>query len=163
MKSDRPGCPTVSVVMIFLNAEKFIREAIESIIAQEYRDWELMLVDDGSGDGSTLIARRYAEDHPGRIQYIDHEEHANRGMSASRNAGIRRSRGRYIAFLDADDVWLPQKLRRQVEILESHPDAVMVYGASRYWHSWSETPEREDHVPDLGISTGRLYPARSLA
>src|SRR5713226_10047705 len=93
----------VSVIMIFLDEEKFIREAIESVFPQTYDNWELLLVDDGSTAGSTDIARRYAEQHPGKVRYLDHEGHRNRGMSASRNLGIRHARGDYIAFLDADD------------------------------------------------------------
>ena len=149
--------PEVSVVTIFLNAEKFIREAIESVVAQTYTDWELILVDDGSTDGSTEIARSAAAASPRRIFYIDHEGHENRGMSASRNAGIRHCRGKYVAFLDADDAWLPHKLARQVAIFDANPRAGMVYGASRYWHSWTGNPEDRDHVPDLGIPAGVLY------
>src|SRR5438128_12540181 len=97
--------PLVSAIIIFLNAEQFIQEAIESVFAQTYDNWELLLVDDGSTDGSTAIARSYLERHPRRVRYLEHSEHANRGMSASRNIGSRYARGEYIAFLDADDVW----------------------------------------------------------
>jgi glycosyltransferase involved in cell wall biosynthesis len=154
----------VSVVMIFLNGERFIREAIESIVAQSYTDWELMLVDDGSLDGSTQIARDYARNHPGRIVYLEHDGHRNLGMSASRNLGIRQSQGEYVAFLDADDAWMPHKIERQVAIMESQPRAGMVYGASRYWHSWSGEADDigRDHVPDPGIPTEMLYDPPSL-
>src|SRR5215475_5728613 len=97
--------PLVSVVIIFLNAECFIQEAIESVFAQAYPAWELLLVDDGSSDASTTIAQRYAEQHRHQVRCLEHPGHANRGMSASRNLGIRNARGPYIAFLDADDVW----------------------------------------------------------
>src|SRR5216684_3354263 len=99
--------PLTSVIMIFLNAEKFIQEAIESVFAQGYDSWELLLVDDGSTDSSTVLALRYAEQYPVKVRYIEHEGHQNRGMSASRNLGIRHAQGEYLAFLDADDVWLP--------------------------------------------------------
>lgn len=131
------GKPLVSVVMIFLNGERFIREAIESVRAQTWDSWELLLVDDGSDDGSTAIALSYAHSHPERIRYVEHDGHRNRGMSASRNLGVRNSRGRYIALLDADDVWLPEKLEQQVSVLESRADIAMVYGPGRYWHSWT--------------------------
>src|SRR5213593_4271602 len=97
----------VSVIMIFLDEEKFILEAIESVFAQTYDNWELLLVDDGSRDASTQIAQRSAEQNPGKVRYLEHEGHQNRGMSTSRNMGIRHAKGNYIAFLDADDVWLP--------------------------------------------------------
>src|SRR5919198_1004258 len=105
--------PLVSAIIIFLNAERFIQEAIESVFAQTYDAWELLLVDDGSTDGSTAIARRYAEQHPGKVRYLEHNGHQNRGKSASRNLAIRNCTGEYIAFLDADDVWLPRKLEQQ--------------------------------------------------
>src|SRR6266545_5517239 len=111
----------VSVVIIFLNAAKFIEEAISSVFAQTYNGWELLLVDDGSTDGSTQIARKYAASYPGKIFYIAHEGHKNRGMSASRNLGIRHARCEYVAFLDGDDVWLPHKLREQVAIMRAQP------------------------------------------
>lgn len=158
------GNPLVSAIIIFLNAEKFIQEGIESVFAQTYENWELLLVDDGSTDGSTGIARRYAEAHPGKVRYLEHPGHQNRGMSASRNLGINHARGRYVALLDSDDVWLPHKLGRQVNILDSHPEAGLVYGLSRYWSSWTGKPEDagRDFVPKLGISGDALYEPPAL-
>jgi len=153
--------PLVSVVIIFLNGEEFIGEAIESVLNQTYQNWELMLVDDGSSDGSTEIARRYAARDPGRVRYLEHPGHANRGMSASRNLGSRSGEGEYVAFLDADDVWLPRKLEEQVAILESHPSAGMVYGRAEYWHSWSGTGQ-PDQVRELGIPPDTLIEPPSL-
>jgi len=146
--------PLVSIVVIFLDAEAFIEEAIESVLAQTYRHWELVLVDDGSSDGGSEIARRYAASHADRIRYIEHDRHQNRGMSASRNAGISKARGEYIAFLDADDVWFAEKLEHQVAILAAQPAAAMVCGTSEYWYSWTTaTPEASDHVPGLGMES----------
>lgn len=139
--------PLVTVIIIFLNEERFLREAIDSVIEQTYDHWELLLVDDGSSDGSTAIARRYSEGYPSNIYYLEHQGHANRGMSASRNLGVQNARGSYIAFLDGDDVWLPFKLEEQVEILQAHPEAAMVYGPLRRWFSWNNNPTdlpRED-------------------
>ena len=118
----------VSVLNIFLNAEAFIAEATDTGLAQSFPSFELILVDDGSTDASSAIARRYAETHPDRVRYIDHPQHANRGMSASRNAGIAVARGDLIAFIDADDVWLPDKLRDQVQILGAYPQVGLVAG-----------------------------------
>ena len=150
--------PLVSVVIIFLNAEKFIQEAIESVFAQTYGHWELLLVDDGSTDGSTKIALRYAEQHPGRVRYLEHDGHRNQGMSASRNLGIKHAKGEYIALLDADDVWLPHKIERQVTIMESCPEAGMVYGATQYWRSWTGNREdiQRDFVPKLAVQANTL-------
>jgi glycosyltransferase involved in cell wall biosynthesis len=145
--------PSVSVIIIFLNAEAFIDEALKSVFAQTYTDWELLLVDDGSTDGSTEIAKHCAELHPGRVRYLQHERRENRGMSASRNLGIKHARGTYVAFLDADDVWLPLKLERQVEILESHPKAAMVIGPVYWWFSWTGKPEdmKRDFIAALNV------------
>jgi glycosyltransferase involved in cell wall biosynthesis len=156
--------PLVSGIIIFLNANKFIQEAIESVFAQTYNNWELFLVDDGSTDGSTQIALRYAEQHPEKVHYLEHRGHQNRGMSASRNLGISHAKGEYIAFLDADDVWLPHKLEQQVAILDSHPDAAMLYGRTQYWHSWTGNPKdaKRDFVLDLGVQADTLFEPPTL-
>jgi len=133
---------SVSVITIFLNSEAFIAEAIDSVLAQDFRSFELILVDDGSTDTSSAIARHYAETHPDRVRYIDHPQHANRGMSASRNAGISVARGDLIAFIDADDVWVPDKLRDQVSIFDAHPQVGLVAGATLYWESWRGGEDR---------------------
>jgi glycosyltransferase involved in cell wall biosynthesis len=110
--------PLVSIISTFLNEEKFIKEAIESVFAQTYDNWELILVDDGSTDRSTEIALQYGRDYPNKILYIEHEGHQNHGQPASRNLGIRHAKSEYISFLDADDVLLPHKLERQLAIIE---------------------------------------------
>ena len=145
--------PLVSVITIFLNAERFIQEAIESVFAQTGDNWELLLVDDGSTDSSTQIALRYTQQYPEKVLYFEHNGHKNRGMSASRNLGISKANGEYIAFLDADDVWLPQKLKRQVAILCSQPDAVMVCGPSQWWYSWTGNIEdiQRDYTREISI------------
>jgi glycosyltransferase involved in cell wall biosynthesis len=133
--------PLVSVILIFLDEEKFLQEAIESVIAQRYAAWELLLVDDGSTDGSTKIALSHVDQYPAKVRYLEHADHHNLGMSASRNLGICQAKGEYIAFLDADDVWLPGKLEEQVAILLSQPEAGMVLGAIEWWYSWTGDPK----------------------
>jgi glycosyltransferase involved in cell wall biosynthesis len=134
--------PLVSCIIIFLNGgDKFFIEAIESIFAQTYGNWELLLVDDGSTDESTNIALEYAEKYPEKVRYLEHEFHQNCGMSAARNLGIRHAKGEYIAFLDADDVWLLNKLAEQVPILQAHPEAAMLYGRTKLWFSWTGNSE----------------------
>ena len=153
------GKPLVSCIIIFLNAELFIREAIESVFSQTYKSWELILVDDGSTDGSTSIALSYAEKFSDRVRYVEHQNHQNRGMSASRNLGVHHANGEYIAFLDADDVWLPQKLERQVEILEEHQEAALVFGPWQSWSSWQKDAEQSDWIQNLHVQTGGIiYP-----
>jgi glycosyltransferase involved in cell wall biosynthesis len=133
----RPPAPMTSIIIPFLNPAPFLEEAIQSVFAQTYPDWELLLVDDGSTDGSAELARGYAEKHPDRIFYLEHSGHLNRGTPASRNLGIRNASGKYIAFLDSDDVWMPDKLASQTALLEARPDVVMTYGPCLLWYSWS--------------------------
>jgi len=152
------AAPLVSVVTIFLDAERFLAEAVESVRAQSHREWELLLVDDGSRDGGTEMARAWARAQPVRVRALEHPDHANRGMSASRNLALRHARGAYVAFLDADDVWLPEKLERQVALLDRRPEAAMTYGPARLWHGWTGRPEdaARDAEQDVRIAAGRL-------
>lgn len=158
--------PAVSVITPFHNPPPaFMRAAIESVLRQEFADWELLLVDDGSAGESPALARAYAEAHRDRIRCLEHPAHAHRGMSASRNLGIRQAAGRHIAFLDADDVWLPRTLGEQFEILEAQPDAAMVYGSTEYWHGWTGRPgdTRRDFIPVLGVPPDTLMEPPVLA
>jgi glycosyltransferase involved in cell wall biosynthesis len=134
----------VSVVIIFLNEERFLREAIESVLAQDYPHWELLLVDDGSTDASPDIARAFASEHS-RIRCLAHPGGENRGMSASRNLGLAHARGEYVAFLDADDVYLPERLRRHVEVLAAQPGIAMTVSSHiRWFDDPSDTREQDE-------------------
>ena len=154
-----PDKPLVSCIIIFFNAQTFFEEAIESVFSQTYENWELLLVDDGSTDRSTAIAQYYAQKYPEKFYYLQHEGHQNRGMSATRNLGVRHAKGDFIAFLDADDVWFPHKLEQQVKCMQSYPDAGMVYGKSLYWQSWNGkyNDQNADYIPDAYVPTNRLY------
>ena len=149
----------VSVIVCILNAERFLAETVESVFAQTFKNWELLFVDDGSADGSTAIALGYAAQYPKTVRYLEHFGHRRRGQGASRNLGIKNATGEYIAILDHDDVWLPNKLERQVAILDSRPEAAMVYGATQYWHSWTgDTHDlEEDFVQQPGAQGDRIY------
>ena len=150
-----PERPTVSVIVIFLNAEQFLDDAVESVLSQGGTSWELLLVDDGSSDGSTALARRYAASDP-RIRYVEHEGHANRGMSASRNLGVAAARGDWIALLDADDVWMPNKLEAQLALADEFPSAELIYGAGVLWFSWAPQSTEADRVLDTGFTEPAL-------
>ena len=154
--------PLVSSIIIFFNAEKYLQEAIDSVISQSYSNWELILVDDGSRDGSTEIARDSVKRYPNKLVYVEHYGHHNRGMSASRNLGIYHSKGNHVGFLDADDIWLPHKLERQVEILETHPEAAAVFSPWREWLSWQEDREDHDLLQDLRVPPNRLIQPAQL-
>lgn len=109
----------VSVVIPVFNAQDVIRETIESVLAQTWTDREIVVVDDGSRDGSGDIVRSFGE----RVRYIRQE---NGGVARARNRGIAESAGRYIALLDHDDLWHPQKLEKQVAVLDRRPEVGMV-------------------------------------
>jgi glycosyltransferase involved in cell wall biosynthesis len=156
--------PLVSVVIPFRTASLFLGECIESVCAQTFGDWEMLLVDDRADDASAEIVRAYVERPSGRIRALQHPRRANRGVGASRNLGLRHARGTYVAFLDADDAWFPTKLEEQLGYLERNPDAALIYGRIAYWYSWTGRPEDADRdfEADMGVALERLYPPPSL-
>lgn len=107
--------PLVSIVTPCYNAEKFIKDTVESILAQTYENWELFIIDDGSKDRSESIIEPFLEDS--RITYLKNEK--NSGVAFTRNVGIEKAQGKYLAFVDSDDIWDSTKLEEQIEILES--------------------------------------------
>ncbi len=109
--------PTVTVLMSCYNASRYVREAVESVLAQTYTDFEFVVVDDGSTDDTLDIIRTYAAED-GRIRVI---EKANTGLADSLNAGLRRARGCFVARMDADDIALRQRFARQQEFLSAYP------------------------------------------
>lgn len=117
----RGATPQVSVVMAVFNGEKYLREAISSVLSQTFRNFELVIVDDGSTDRSAEIVRSYRDP---RIRLL--ENGRNLGLSRSLNLGIAHARGRYIARLDADDIAEPERLEEQVRFLQRNPDVVVV-------------------------------------
>lgn len=106
----------VSIVTPCYNAQRYIAQTLDSVIAQTYPHWELIVVDDGSRDDSARIVRDYMEKEP-RIRLLQQE---NAGSAAARNTGIRAAQGRYLALLDADDLWEPEFLSRQLAFMASH-------------------------------------------
>ena len=153
-----PNQPLISVITAVHNCEAFLAEAIDSVLAQSYLHWEYWLVNDGSTDGTTTIARQAAASHPGRIHYLEHPGFQNRGLCSSRNLALSHARGSYIAILDADDVWLPNKLAEQVALARQFPQAGLIYGNSEYWLDWSGDPTDvgKNYVPPLAPGD-RLY------
>jgi len=104
----------VSIIMPAYNAEKYIAESIASAQRQTFRDWELIVIDDGSTDSTAEIVKGLQQNDE-RIIYV-HQQ--NKKLPAARNCGIKLSKGQYVAFLDSDDLWLPEKLERQLEAFE---------------------------------------------
>jgi len=102
----------VSIITPAYNCEKYISETIESVLKQTYENWEMLIIDDGSTDNTLNIIRRYNDD---RICLI--QNHSNMGAALSRNRGLAKARGKWIAFLDSDDLWYPDKLERQIAFM----------------------------------------------
>ena len=117
--------PTVSVVMPVHNTARFVQAAISSVLTQTFSDFELLIIDDQGTDDAIDLCRQFVDP---RIRIISQE---NRGLAGARNTGIRQAKGRYIALLDSDDLWLPEKLERHVAHLDANSDVGVSYAASR--------------------------------
>ena len=122
------GSPAVSVILPTYNRASFLRQAFASIEAQTFRDWELVIVDDGSTDNSRALVEGLPSSLRDRSRYAYQQ---NGGAYAARNTGLDLARGEYIAFFDSDDEWLPHHLHDCQQTLGRHPDIDWVYGASR--------------------------------
>ena len=117
--------PRVSVVIPLYQTERYIQATLASVLGQTFDDFEVIVVDDGSRDHGPDLARGTGD---ARVRVV---VQANRGLAGARNTGIREARGTYIAFLDADDLWLPLKLSRHVAVLDARPEVGLTYSASR--------------------------------
>lgn len=114
----------VSVIVPVYNREKLVKEAVSSILAQTYKNLEIILINDGSTDQSLEVLKQFETENPDQIKVIDQK---NQGQIAARNNGIRASSGEYIAFLDSDDLWLPEKLELQIPLFG--PEVGLVYSS----------------------------------
>lgn len=154
--------PLVSIIVPFLNVEEFIKETIESVLAQEYQNWQLILIDDGSTDNSTIIAKDYSNRFPDKVLYLEHYGHLNKGVCASRNLGIKKAKGELVAFLDSDDVWKREKLSEQIALVKKYPQVSMFCESSIYWKTW-EQGEDVDTTVQVGVETDKIYQPPYLA
>lgn len=139
--------PTVSIITPTYNRAGMLKEAIESVLAQTYQDWEHLIVDDGSTDGTMGLVTRYAGQDP-RIRYV---RRRNGGLPAARNTGLLAARGEYVAFLDDDDRFLPKKLERQLSMLRQRPELGFVYAP--VWVHYDDRSERMPIIPDRFATT----------
>lgn len=140
MTTSAYSVPLVSVVMPVLNGGAYFEQAIASVLAQTYSRIELLIVDDGSTDGSDARARAWAQREPERVRVFTHAGGAHRGTSASRATALEAAQGEFVAFLDADDAWLPGMLTDAVSALLAAPAAGMTVGTALYWHGWTRLP-----------------------
>ena len=120
--------PLVTVIMPAYNVAPYLREAVQSVVAQTYREWELVIVDDGSTDETAAIARECLK-LDDRIRLVRHE---NRGLAGARNTALREGRGEFFALLDSDDLWDPGFLESQMDVFARHPETALVSGSARF-------------------------------
>ena len=128
----------VSVIIPTYNRSGFLKSAIDSVLAQSFRDYELIVVDDGSTDDTLALVRSYGE----ALVYINQD---NRGPSAARNRGIKASRGELIAFLDSDDRWHPEKLLIQVEAMEGEPEYLISHTSEIWYRNGELIQQKKNH------------------
>lgn len=139
--------PLVSVIMPTYNCGRFIKESIDSVLAQTYANWELIIVDDCSKDETEAIVHTY--DDP-RIQYMRNEQ--NMGAALTRNKALREAKGRYIAFLDSDDLWFPEKLEKQIAFMKKN----------KYAFTYHEYIEIDETSKPLGVHVSGKKHVRPL-
>jgi glycosyltransferase involved in cell wall biosynthesis len=147
-RSDLP-LPLVTVVIPAFNRERFLGDAIESVFLQDHRPLEVLVVDDGSTDGTAAVARRF----PG-VRYLGR---SHGGAAAARNTGVTAARGEFLAFLDSDDLWLKEKLACQIEAMVASPDPAMAFG----WVQQFVSPDATGPVRDRIVCPEKPRPGRT--
>lgn len=131
----------ISIITPIYNGLEFFPVTVASVHAQTRSDWEWLIVDDGSSDGTLEFCLDLAQ-RDSRIRVLRHPNGANLGQSASRNLAFRHASGEFLALLDCDDLWLPEKLERDVATLVRHPRAMFLYSRILNWYDWSGPPEK---------------------
>lgn len=144
MEEKQPGEHTISIIVPVYNAGAYIRETVEMVRRQTWTDWELLLVDDCSGDNSREVIRSCCQTDP-RIRLI--EKKKNEGAAKARNTGLEQAAGRYIAFLDADDIWKPEKLEAELDFMKSRK-AGFVFTSYEFGDEQGQGTGKVVHVPD---------------
>ena len=139
--------PLVSIILPTYNCAAFLSHSIGTILSQTYNSYEIIVIDDGSTDNTKEVLYPFMQ----RIKYIRLEQ--NKGLPTARNIGIRSAQGKYIAFIDADDLWLPEKLQTDIEYFETHPEVSMVY---------SKHINIDEKGDDLGGNTKKQLPSGNI-
>ncbi|MFH0907137.1 MAG: glycosyltransferase family A protein [bacterium] len=150
--------PLVSVIIPSFNSGQYLEAAVQSVLNQTYGNFELFIVDDGSADESLLMAKRLATRDPSRIFVLRHPDEKNHGVAETRNLALAAARGKYIAFLDADDRWFPEKLARQVPFMEARPELGLTYTKSRILRKG----EGHQFIPGVEVLGGKPPKGRKM-
>ena len=145
----------VSVIIPVFNGERYLAEAVESVLAQTYRPTEVFVVDDGSTDSTAAVAKAFVP----RLQYVSQP---NAGSAAARNHGVRISSGEFIAFLDADDLWTAEKLALQNAAFTADPALDMVFGNVRQFHSPDLGDEEKQKIDLFAETMAGYHPGTML-
>ncbi len=140
----------VSILMNGYNSEKYLREAIDSIYNQTFKDWEIIFIDNCSTDSTKEIVLSYDE----KIKYFKTDR--NIPLGEARNFGLQKCKGEYLAFLDTDDIWLQDKLERQISLLDSNPDLQMCYSGA----IWIDENGKEINRDLPKATTGYVFPSQ---
>jgi glycosyltransferase involved in cell wall biosynthesis len=146
---DETSSPKVSVIIPTYNRAHLIGESIQSVLDQTFQDFELIIVDDGSSDDTETVVKGFEDP---RIRYIYQE---NRGISGARNTGIRNAEGQYVAFLDSDDLWLPELLESEVPILDTNLDVGVVYAKA-------QAMDTDGNLASFTRGNSQRYPDQTL-
>lgn len=149
--------PLVSIITPLYNGTKTLDETAASILNQDFPDWEWILFDDGSNDGSQELGKSYSEKYPDKIFYYEHSENRNYGTAYTRNRAAEKSAGKVISFIDQDDVWYENRLSEQLNIFNQFDECAMIWGPALYWYK-----EREFKQPvgykGSGLKSGMYNP-----
>lgn len=137
--------PLVSVIMPVYNSEKFVEQAVESVIKQTYRQWELIIINDSSTDNTRKVICNLAQKDE-RIRFYENE--VNIGVSKTRNKAVNLARGEWVAFLDSDDMWAEEKLQHQMELIDKQNNVQLVFSGSAFVNENGKMADYVLHVPE---------------
>ncbi|MDZ4712075.1 MAG: glycosyltransferase family A protein [bacterium] len=127
--------PKISIITPLYNGTKTFEETADSVLSQDFENWEWILYDDGSRDGIQELGKKFAEKYKGKVFYFEHENNKNFGTAYTRNRAAEKATGNIISFIDQDDIWYKNRLSHQLEIFRQHQDCAMIWGPALYWYS----------------------------
>lgn len=151
--------PIISVITPLYNKERYISDCIQSVLMQSFENWEMLIVEDGSIDGSRTILESYAKKYHQKIIPLYHNDGANHGVSASRQLATKHARGDFLAYLDADDLWMPEKLTHDAHILISNPSAAAVVSRTLFW--WEDGSHKAE-IDNVAPTYNKLFRPKEL-